>query len=737
MADIRSKTRTVSFQRTRCLSSMTTGDLRSGLCENATTCAGLVAECLPRRPDEFGVFSPRYNRCLVQALQRARDGLACVRSRRSGGDGRGNNDWDDVVTAIDRGFRLAKPRSRCRRHLVLYFAFVTTTMAAACNDIFDIRVGKPQSGAAAGCVDPLTIDDLEDGDGTICGSASSTGRHGSWYTVGDGTSTDLKPVPSQPFAPELIPDGRHTSRYAAHMTGSRFTGWGAAMGFHLNVQGPDVKPYDASAVQGVRFWMKSSAPVHVNFPILETLSTGDSGTCIDSETERNCDNHFQFLIASVVDNGKLTAPTPGEWTEYDVPFTAAAQAYSSIDANGNPIRGSAAWNPAHLVGVLFKVDPHWTFDVWVDDVRFYSCIAADCVPTCSDPSAPVACPAVSGAPGNCWPIGTECSTVLGPSLNGVWGGGADDVWAVGAQGPGYVGAIVHWNGTIWSSVPGGASHALNRVWGSGPNDVWAVGNYGTIEHWDGSVWSTTPSGALVPLNGVWGNGPNDVWAVGDSGTIVHWNGSAWSSDTIGATYTLNDVWGSGPTDVWTVGYSGTSGVVYHCDGSGWSAVSSPPSLPLSGVWGSGPGDVWAVGGADHNVGSVVLHWDDTAWSTTTRVTSRRFNGVWGSGPKDIWTVGGVAIISPTVSAVTDASGGFIVGVGDVAIINPIGTGTTVHWSGTSWAAALIGAPMPLWGVWGSGPSDIWAVGGAGPGVGGSIFRWNGSAWTGVAIRPTP
>jgi hypothetical protein len=41
--------------------------------------------------------------------------------------------------------------------------------------------------------DGTLIDDLEDGDGWICEVA---GRHGPWWTAGDGSDGTLEPVPA-------------------------------------------------------------------------------------------------------------------------------------------------------------------------------------------------------------------------------------------------------------------------------------------------------------------------------------------------------------------------------------------------------------------------------------------------------------------------------------------------------------------------------------------------------------
>jgi hypothetical protein len=90
---------------------------------------------------------------------------------------------------------------------------------------------------------------------------------------------------------------------------------------------------------------------------------------------------------------------------------------------------------------------------------------------------------------------------------------------------GVSGTILHWDGSVWTSVSSGTTNNLWGIWGSGASDVWAVGNsdvafVGTILHWDGSAWTSVSSGTTSHLYGVWGSGPSDVWAVGDGGTIL-------------------------------------------------------------------------------------------------------------------------------------------------------------------------------------------------------------------------
>ena len=113
-----------------------------------------------------------------------------------------------------------------------------------------------------GCADPQMIDDMEDNDRFICATSSRTGA---WFTVDDGTSTNISPRGE--FTQSEIPGGRSASGHAAHMTGFGFTAWGATMGFSLNGEGTEAQPHDASAAGGIRFWMKSNVPVYIEFPI--------------------------------------------------------------------------------------------------------------------------------------------------------------------------------------------------------------------------------------------------------------------------------------------------------------------------------------------------------------------------------------------------------------------------------------------------------------------------------------
>ncbi|MFL5304490.1 MAG: hypothetical protein ACJ8F1_04725 [Polyangia bacterium] len=338
------------------------------------------------------------------------------------------------------------------RHLV----FATAMLASGCNSVFGISPGTPRPLCTSNPLEPL-IDDLEDGDVYIC---TLDGRSGGWYTVADLTSSDL--TPGFPFATTKIPGGRGTSQYAARFSGSGFTDWGAVMGFGLNQPGIGRLPYDASSAGGIKFWMKSNAPVQVQLLLPETTLPSDGGTCSDSAAGRNCNNAFSFQI---------TAPS-SDWTEYQVPFSALTQP-----------GGSATWNPRFLLAVQFAVGPGAAFDVWVDDIRFYHCSTSDCHPTCTDPAFPVSCPATTHSAAGCRPPGTDCSSVAtwcsDPSViddmedadSEICGSGKRRGWwyGFGDGTPGGTLAPTDGGDFFPTAIPGGrgTSHYAARLTGSG------------------------------------------------------------------------------------------------------------------------------------------------------------------------------------------------------------------------------------------------------------------------------
>jgi hypothetical protein len=227
----------------------------------------------------------------------------------------------------------------------------------------------------------------------------------------------------------------------------------------------------------------------------------------------------------------------------------------------------------------------------------------------------------------------------GGGVSGTWGSSSGDVWAMS------LGGIGHWAGSAWFVVPSAASVSLFAAWGSSSTDVWAVGGTaggaGAILHWDGIGWATVPlpaSQAQVIVS-VWGSSSTDVWAVGyissGAGLILHWDGVAWTTIPSPASQYPHSVWGSSSTDVWVVANnSAGAGLILHWGGTAWATVPAPVSGALYSVWGRSSRDVWAVG----SLGSI-LHWNGTAWAIVPSPALQILDSVWGSSGSDVWAVG--------------------------------------------------------------------------------------------------
>ncbi len=334
-----------------------------------------------------------------------------------------------------------------------------------------------------------------------------------------------------------------------------------------------------------------------------------------------------------------------------------------------------------------------------------ACEAGECSPTGIDCSKASFCPVSTGMDSRV-------------AFTAVWGSSKDDVWIVGTQG-----AILHWNGTSFTTTPSGTKNALFAVSGTGPNDVWAVGSRETVLHSKGfangaASWAAGPAVAPMlvkygaPANenllfALWARAGGEVWTAGepypvlldDSTNPINANfwrrggfgDEPWTWDVIADALVVRGFWAAAPDDVWAVGGTAGSsknrtGRTFHTTGSTrgaspeWTEYDSQSFTQLNAVWGSGANDVWAVGDA-----GVVRRWTGATpkrWQVVSVPTDHDLTGVWGSGPNDIWVVGE--------------------------------HGTILHFDGASWtqpvAAFQPGVEPHLRGIWGSGPNDVWVVG---------------------------
>lgn len=197
------------------------------------------------------------------------------------------------------------------------------------------------------------IDNLEDGDDVIIDAA---GRVGAWYTYNDESAGGVQTPSGDEFTPES--GGAGGSAYAATMTGSGFTEWGAGMGFDLNNPGDDSGGagtkglWDGSAFTGIAFRARGTVPVRLALVTAAVVPVEFGGDCTPSEAEgEECDDaHGRTFTLS------------DEWTQYLVPFDQATQGGWGLPAE---------FDPKTLTGLQFSVETGGDFEVSIDDIGFY------------------------------------------------------------------------------------------------------------------------------------------------------------------------------------------------------------------------------------------------------------------------------------------------------------------------------------------------------------------------------
>lgn len=240
------------------------------------------------------------------------------------------------------------------------------------------------------------------------------------------------------------------------------------------------------------------------------------------------------------------------------------------------------------------------------------------------------------------------STPTTEFLNGVWGSSTDDVFAVGGYNDDRA-TILHFDGQVWSKMDPGTGSSLDGVWGMASDDVFAVGSNGAIVHYDGTSWtSMTAATAAIRFEGVWGARHDDVYAVGNSfdpqsGSIplvYHWDGGQWQEINAPATSYLKSVWGTGDHSIF-VGDS--LGKVYRYDGEAWTFSGSASfTYGVSGFWGISERNLYAVGGSwggTYGSGGIISRFDGSTWRPMTIDPVDPLYGVWGTGNGDVFAVG--------------------------------------------------------------------------------------------------
>lgn len=125
------------------------------------------------------------------------------------------------------------------------------------------------------------------------------------------------------------------------------------------------------------------------------------------------------------------------------------------------------------------------------------------------------------------------------------------------------------------------------------------------------------------------------------------------------------------------------------------------------VFGASADEVRVVGGQDGDAGSTgfVLRYDGAAFVPEAVAAGTPMLNWIGAAGSDLWAVG------------LD--------------------GATLRHEDGEWVAHDSGTDVTLWGVWGGSADEVWAVGGDGFSELPTLLRWDGAAWSDVALPELP
>jgi hypothetical protein len=222
-------------------------------------------------------------------------------------------------------------------------------LPAGSADIDGGSVGSPADfgEASPGDVDPLLIDDLEDGNAKI---PEVEGRRGIWYTINDETPGGIQFPALDEFSPAT--DGAAGSNCSARTWGEGFFDWGIALGVNFNFGGgyPEILPraYDATAYGGVGFYLKGVGTVRVNFSTMAVVPPSDGGSC----------------SATCWDKHGVDFELTDTWTYHEI-------RWDDPDLGQQGWGTPAPFDPSQLLSMEFQM--LWAAeysDVYVDELRF-------------------------------------------------------------------------------------------------------------------------------------------------------------------------------------------------------------------------------------------------------------------------------------------------------------------------------------------------------------------------------
>ncbi len=222
------------------------------------------------------------------------------------------------------------------------------------EDEVDVADAGAEYEVAGYCADAVgmgqepMIDDFEDGDSA---TLEIDGRSGTWYHYNaDG---DLDSHVLEYVGTEQLPSG---GELALHTAGSGYEWAGIGAGFRWSAPNEDGVwvecVYDASVYEGIRFWARGNdAEVLLTLSIPEVITLENNGTCDPAAT--SCWNAHGIDLVLV-----------DEWVEYMIPFSdfeqpSRGEQYGELDAS-------------RLRVLQFELAPFTPFDIWIEDLAFYT-----------------------------------------------------------------------------------------------------------------------------------------------------------------------------------------------------------------------------------------------------------------------------------------------------------------------------------------------------------------------------
>lgn len=163
---------------------------------------------------------------------------------------------------------------------------------------------------------------------------------------------------------------------------------------------------------------------------------------------------------------------------------------------------------------------------------------------------------------------------------------------------GWMGVIVHWDGTAWRRHGGGIVDPVTRrfartrantplfgLWAASPDDVWAVGDEGRVCRFDGTAWHEVPCPSDAHLRAVVHCPDGTLMVAGAQGTVLAYRDGAWSQT---ATGTSSHLTGLHVDDDGTVlaaggrfdaGRNGFAGTLLRLREGTWTALPADEPLP--------------------------------------------------------------------------------------------------------------------------------------------------------------